>query len=99
MAGSNVTYVRWRANEPRRGKVFPSLKAEHPCYSVACLLYDQPLGPGPVQLLALGDCSADETQHWHTAEAVIAHANCLDRLDDEEVESLVSELVCQEGGH
>lgn len=100
---SNVTYVRWQRDQPRRGRVFPALAEDHPAHHAPCPLCGLPLGTDPagkgVQLLAIGpdDDDAAYFRHhdgrWYSALAVIVHAAELEPLTDEEVERLVAELV------
>ena len=92
-AMGNVTYVRWRLGESRRGRVFPPLAADHPAYAVACLLCDRALGDGAsVQLLVIEDGSDSKAEYWHSAKAVIAHESCIAALDDAALDDLLDEL-------
>lgn len=95
---SNVTYVRWKAGESRRGRVFPPLAAAHPASNAFCVIGGGMLGTiEPVQLLIVGPSDeVDEELHkagrWYSAGAVVVHERCLVRLDDNAVESLVKSL-------
>jgi hypothetical protein len=95
---SNVTYVRWRAGESRRGRVFPSLEDAHPASRAFCVIGGGMLGTAePVQLVIVGPSDeVDREQHaegrWYSAGAVVVHKRCLDELDDNEVEGLVKGL-------
>ena len=83
----NGIYVRWKRGEPREGRIFPPLEANHPamdkpCANPACpdLLGDET----PVQLLAIGpnpsdpeDVERHRAGRWYNAVATLAHARCL----------------------
>lgn len=95
---SNVTYVRWRAGESRRGRVFPPLAAAHPASSAFCVIGGGMLGTAePVQLLIVGpsdevDRELHNAGRFYSAGAVVVHERCLAQLDDNEVENLVKGL-------
>lgn len=79
-------FVRWKADEPRAGRVFPPLTADHPGAALPCLVCNQPLGDGrQVQLFAVGPYD-DETRakhaegRWYTAEAALFHIGCAEAV-------------------
>lgn len=77
------TFVRWRAGEPREGRVFPPLDPSHPAAAESCAVCESLLGDGsPVQLLAIGPLTpAAHQEHragrWYSALALLFHAACL----------------------
>lgn len=90
---SNVTYVRWKAGEPRRGRVFPALTPGHPAHAAPCALCGGDLGDASVQLLVVSDAAEPAAEHWHAAEAALTHETCLAPLTDSEMEAAIGELV------
>lgn len=78
-----VTYVRWQKDEPREGRIFPSLDEIHPASTDECLVCGHLLGgSGPVQIFALGPEDEGEREmhvagQWYTARALLLHAACL----------------------
>lgn len=95
---SNVTYVRWKAGESRRGRVFPPLAAAHPASNAFCVIGGGMLGTGePVQLLIVGpsdevDRERHDAGYFYAAGAVVVHERCLAELNDNAVENLVKGL-------
>lgn len=94
-----MIYIRWRAGEPRRGRVFDPLAADHPATMLPCHGCDQPIGTTvPTQLIAAGPDSEDnQAKHdagsWYSAAAILLHKGCADALTDEGLDLLISELV------
>ena len=91
-----MIYVRWRKGESRRGRVFPQAGqiGYQPCPHCGV-----PLAADlPIQLIAVGPdddegCSRYEAGRWFSCTAVAMHASCADCLTDDELETLISELV------
>jgi hypothetical protein len=90
-------YVRWKAGEDRRGRIFPTAGAVGglPC-PVCTRRLDADL---PIQLIAIGpDPDSEESQRkyredrWHTAMAAALHAGCAAALSDDVLERFVDEL-------
>lgn len=102
MTASNVTYLRWRNGESRRGPTFNPPDPDHPLFvnQVPCLICNDLLAGHRTQLLVIGpDDVEDQAKHdsgrWYAALAVVAHERCLSQLSDTDVEDLVSGLVEQ----
>lgn len=106
---SNVTYVRWKYGEPRRGEVLPPPPETHPAFEESCVLCDTRLGideherneaNGSVVLLAVG-ADNDENKEkaaagkWHTCAAVIVHKQCADVLSEQDCGTLCGALVME----
>ena len=95
-----MIFVCWKKDTTRRGRVFPALTDDHPCYTQQCVECGDPLGDGlPVQLIAVCPDPEDEDEwqrytdnRWHTAMAVCLHAPCAEALSDDELDDLVLEL-------
>lgn len=79
----SVSYTRWKAGEPREGRVLGPLSADHPGAGFPCLCCGQLLGDGrKVQLLAIGPDSETSRAEcrdgkWHAALALTLHAECI----------------------
>lgn len=84
-------------------RTFPPLPAEHLSATHPCPACDEPCGTSlPVVLVAVGpldqDARADhDAGRWYSA-GVLLHEPCADRLDDDELEQLVGELIVISGG-
>jgi hypothetical protein len=94
-----MIFVRWKDGEPRRGRVFEPLAADHPAVGIPCPPCDEPIGTTrPVQLVAVGpvfegDRQAHLAGRWYSAGAALLHEDCADRLTDSALELLISELA------
>lgn len=101
MTTANLTYVRWRSGEPRRGGVFSAPKSDHPTYGSDCLLCDKPMKIKKIQLVAIGltddenaeDEAAAKRGDWYAAGAVIVHHGCAEQLTDEELDLFAAALI------
>jgi hypothetical protein len=106
---SNVTYVRWKYGEPRRGEELPPPPETHAAFAESCVLCDTRLGvdehardetDGSVVLLAVG-ADDDENKEmaaagkWHRCAAVIVHKQCADVLSEQDYGVLCSALVME----
>lgn len=93
-----MIYVRWAAGEPRRGRVFEPLTLQHPEVQSPCVECGQELGTvDRVQLVAVGPTDTDDQMThdrggWYSAGAVLLHETCAERVTDDDLEALVSEL-------
>lgn len=91
----NITFVRWRAGESRRGRVFDTPTADHPAARLECALCPELLGTAPWQLLILGTLGELNAQirhdagQWYAAAAAVVHRACLDGLDDAQIETVI----------
>lgn len=93
------TYVEWHQSWSRRGEVWEVLDAAHPLVLNPCLLCREQIGTElPPQLLIVGP--VEEAQwdahlgsHLYQATAVLVHALCLEKRDDDQVEDAVAEIA------
>ncbi len=97
MATVFKTYVKWRRDSPRRGRVFAALDPNHPAVDTICVICDQKIGVEKTQLVAVGpDDDEERAEHdegsWYTAGAMIVHERCLRVTSDDDVEVFVSSL-------
>lgn len=97
---SNLTFLRWKRGEPRRGRPFPALQLGHPSYDTACVLCNYSLGSdlGGVTLVAVGPSDEEDREHhnagrWYSAMAVLVHTTCSEHINDLDLELVVAELV------
>jgi hypothetical protein len=98
---TNMTVVRWRADQPRKGRIYPKLTPKHPCYAAPCAICSHTLGEGPVQVLVVGpDDVIARARHaanrWYTANAVVVHQHCLAPLSDNEARAVTEDLEVRE---
>lgn len=101
---SNLTYVRWRSGEPRRGRVFDAPASDHPTYDSNCLLCDTVVASRPIQLIAVGLTDEDDETsakakrgEWFAAGAVIVHHSCAEKLSDDDLDVFAAALIPMEG--
>jgi hypothetical protein len=84
---SNVVYGLWRNPnpdyDPRRGRICPPLRPDHPAYHEPCLICTRKLGNGEmIQLLILGPTThEDRLAHYagtkYAALQALCHAVCV----------------------
>lgn len=78
-----MTYIRWKAGEPRESRILPAMAPDHPAAHLHCPVCDRELGNGrPLRVLALGPDSEDSHAKcaaggWFSARAIVLHAACL----------------------
>jgi hypothetical protein len=103
-----MIYVRWKAGESRRGRVFNPVVAGDPlaampCPAPGCGLPLRMPWPVAVVLVAVGpvDDGDDRVSHdegrWHNAGAAVLHQPCADQLTDSELDVLAEQLIVADG--
>lgn len=104
MTQGNLTYVRWRSGEPRRGKTYGAPASDHPTYGSDCLLCDKPMKVQKIQLIAVGltdELDSDDTikaklGDWFAAGAIIVHHGCAEQMSDEALNLFTASLIPKE---
>lgn len=76
-------YDRWKADQPREGRIIPAVGPDHWIASSDCSKCGCSLGNGqPLQFYVLGPDSEESWERhragrWYSAVAIMLHADCL----------------------